>query len=73
MGTLGAIKQSNLARFGTYGLVILWYVIFTFGTLLQYGFTGVTAETPAIRIGVASVAFIVALGLIRWFFEAKGN
>lgn len=73
MGTLGAIKQSNVARYATYGLVVLWYVIFVLGTLLQFGFGGLGLRTQAIRIGVASVAFIVMLALLRWFFETQGN
>lgn len=73
MGTLGAIKRSNVARFGTYGLVILWYVIFVLGTLLQFGFGGQDLRTQAIRLGVASVVFIVILGLFRWFFETQGS
>lgn len=74
MSTVQLLKESNVARFGTYTLVILLYVIYTLGTLLQWGVTGdVVARTAAIRIGGATVAFIVGLALIRWFFERAGD
>lgn len=71
MSTLRAIKQSNVARYGTYLLVIMLYVIYVLGTLLQFGFGGAGLRQQGIRIAVASVVFILALMLLRWFFETK--
>lgn len=74
MSTLGAIRRSNVARFGTYGLVVLWYAIFALGSLLQVGFGGGgDLRTQAIRFGVASVGFVLIIGLLRWFFETQGG
>lgn len=73
MGTLGALKQSNVARYGTYGLVVLWYVIFSLGTLFQFGFGGAGLREQGIRLLAASVAFIVLLALIRWFFTTASD
>ncbi|MDZ7701190.1 MAG: hypothetical protein U5J98_03520 [Halobacteriales archaeon] len=73
MSTMRSIKQSNVARFGTYGLVILWYVIFVLGTLLQFGFGAAGLRQQGVQLAIASVVFIALLMIIRWFFESKGG
>lgn len=71
MSTLRAIKQSNVARYGTYLLVVLLHVIYVLGRPLQFGFGGAGLRQQATRFVAASVVFLLALMLLRWFFEAK--
>lgn len=73
MSMLRAIKQSNVARYGTYLLVIMLYAIYVLGTLFQFGFGGAGLRQQAIRVAAASVAFIIALMLLRWFFETQAG
>lgn len=48
-----------------YGLVVLWFLIFTLGTLFQSGFGGAGLREQALRLVVASVVFIVMLTFFR--------
>lgn len=71
MSALGAIRRSNLARLGTFALIILFYVVYVLGSLLEFGFGQPGIDPITRRVGGASVALIVALLVLRWFVETN--
>lgn len=71
MNVIGGLRRSGLARLGMYALVVLLYVVYVLATLLEFGFGGLGLEPIARRIVGASGIFIIALAILRWFFETK--
>lgn len=69
MSAVRAIRQSNLARLGMSALVVLLYIIYVVGKLLEFGLVGPIREAPVVEITGASAGLIIGLLLIHRFFQ----
>lgn len=74
MGVVSALRHSGLARKGLLALVVLAYLVYVAGVLLQIlrdGFDQLLTAFPYVDIGLATVGLVVAGILISWFFVTE--
>jgi positive regulator of sigma E activity len=71
MGAVGALRHSGLARKGLLALVVLAYLVYVAGLLLEVGVDGLLSEFPYLRITVATAALVVAGLFISSFFVTE--
>ena len=69
MATESGIRTSGVSRLGLLALIILAYLIYTVGKLLEVGLDRLLIDFPVVEIGGATAGLIVGLLFVRWFFE----
>ena len=71
MGVVEGLRHSGISRLGLMALIVLAYVVYVAGVLLEAGAELLTAF-PTAEVGGATAALVVALLLVRWFFVRAG-
>ena len=71
MGAVRALRHSGLARKGLLSLVVLAYLVYVAGTLLEVGLDGLLSEFPYLKLAAATAALVVAGLLISSFFVTE--
>lgn len=69
MATGSGIRTSGVSRLGLLALIVLAYLIYIAGKLLEVGLAGLVTDFPAAEVGWATAALIVALLFVQWFFR----
>lgn len=73
MGAVRALRHSGLARKGLLALVVLAYLVYVAGTLLEVGLGSLLSEFPYLKLAVATAALVVAGLLISSFFVTEAE
>lgn len=69
MATESGIRTSGVSRLGLLALMILAYLIYTVGKLLEAGMDRLLTDPPIVEVVGATAVLIVGLLFVRWFFE----
>lgn len=67
MSAVAGLRHSGLSRMGLLALIVLGYVVYIAGVLLEHR-DNIVADFPLVEVAGATVALIVGLLFVRWFF-----
>ncbi len=71
MSGVEGLRHSGLARLGLRSLMILAYLVYVAGTVLQVGLDRIVADFPLAEYLGATVVLVVGLLFVNWFFETE--
>lgn len=69
MSVVSGLRRSGLSRLGLLALIVLAYLVYIVGRLLEVGLGRLVTDFPVVDVVGSTAGLIVGLLFVQWFFQ----